>query len=108
VKREHHFREEGLTMKTIATPMGELKEGDIVWTYGLRVQLGPVRHYEGGIPLQPASSSRGKVLNPEKFVGDSIDAQGARWTFGGIIDSFTDPHWTIQSIDTHTWAKEVS
>lgn len=94
----------------IATPMGELKEGDIVWTpgtNGLRVRLDAVHHYEGGRPRQPATSARGTVLNPEIFEGDSLDAQGSRNTFGGIIDSFTDPHWTVQSIDICRWAKEV-
>ncbi len=84
----------------ILTPIEELKEGDIVWAHGLRLELGTVHrwtYYDG----QTCCSSKGKVLNPEVF-----EDEGMRLLFGGLID-FKKPYWTIQSIGRVYCNKEV-
>lgn len=77
----------GLT-DTEQVPMAELRRSDVVWHYGMRVQLvGEPAHY----PNHPGAV--GPVTNWDSV---ALDGPGA------------GRHWAVQSIDTYTYWREVT
>lgn len=95
-------------MTTITSKLSsELRQGDIVQTNGMRVELDrPVRSYESPYSDRYGLtySVRGRVLNHAEM--EAIDAWLYTMTLPWDDSDNGEPRWTIQGNDLVSWAVE--
>lgn len=82
----------------------ELREGDVVHVYGLRVRLGTVQQTRHAVTEHGGATfySNGEILNAARLQTDE-----GRQLFGGIIKLDGSDGWTIQGNGLAMWAREV-
>lgn len=101
--------------ETIPTKVSELEVGDIVWNYGMRIELltkNDDKGYWGADPELPVYWFCGKILNVEEVNEREVVPFSwrceTRSEFEGTVKwSDKGDRWQVQSNDLVRWPKEI-